>query len=209
MLLALTILYVVTLVYLSITERFRTYATIIALQGWILFAVAILRLHSLDWGDLVFILVETLVFKAIVIPAMLFGIIRRTGITRVHTASVATFNQLLMSLIALLCSIVLTYYIADTNMNMIFFGVSMYALLCGMLLIITHKRIFSHLVGFLVIENAVFMFSMAIGVEMPFLINVAILLDILISVLMLVMLIGKIGDRLHSLSSDSLTTIKD
>lgn len=209
MLLALTILYVVTLVYLSITERFRTYATIIALQGWILFAVAVLRLHSLDWGDLIFILVETLVFKAVIIPAMLFGIIRRTGITRVHAASVATFNQLLMSLTALLCSIVLTYYIADTNMNMIFFGVSMYALLCGMLLIITHKRIFSHLVGFLVIENAVFMFSMAIGVEMPFLINVAILLDILISVLMLVMLIGKIGDRLHSLSSDTLTTIKD
>ncbi len=209
MLLALTILYVVTLVYLAITERFRNYATIVGLQGWILFVVAILRLHSIEWGELLFVLTETLLFKAIIVPVLLFSIIRRTGVNKVHTAAVATFNQLLISLLALVCSIVLTYFIADTNMNMIFFGVSMYALLSGMLLIITHKRIFSHLIGFLVIENGVFLFAMAIGVEMPFLVNVAILLDILMSVLMLGLFVGKIGDKMHSLSSDSLTSIKD
>ncbi len=46
MILSLTILYVLTLIYLSITERFRNYASIIALQGWILLAVALLRLHA-------------------------------------------------------------------------------------------------------------------------------------------------------------------
>ena len=59
------------------------------------------------------------------------------------------------------------------------------------------------------IENGVFLFSMAIGVEMPFLINIAILLDILMSVLMLGLFVGKIGSRLHDLSADTLTTIKD
>lgn len=209
MLLALTLLYVVTLVYLAITERFRHYVTIIAAQGWILLAIALLRLHSVNWVELFFIVSETLIFKAIIVPRMLYGIIRRTGINKVHSASMAVFNQLLFSIMALVCSVAITYYIADTNMNMIFFGVALYALLSGMLLIVTHKRIFSHLIGFLVIENGVFLFSMAIGVEMPFLINIAILLDILISVLMLGIFIGKFGDRLHDLDSDKLTTIKD
>lgn len=40
MILPLVILYVITLVYLAITERFRNFASIIGLQGWILFAVA-------------------------------------------------------------------------------------------------------------------------------------------------------------------------
>ncbi len=209
MLLALTICYTVTLVYLSITERFRHYATIIAVQGWLLLAIALLRLQTVEWYELLFIMAETLLFKAVVMPAMLFRIIRRTGINRVHPASASVFNQLIFSIAALVCSIVITYYIADTNMNMIFFGVALYALLSGMLLIVTHKRIFSHLVGFLVIENGVFLFSMAIGAEMPFLINIAILLDILMSVLMLGMFVGRIGERLHDLDTDVLSQIKD
>ena len=209
MLLALIILYVVTLLYLSIVERFRHYAALVGLQGWLLLGVALFRLHASDWPELIFILAETLVFKAIIVPVLLTNIIRRTGIDRVHVASVATFNQLLLSLLALLCSIVITYCLADTQIDRVFFGVALYGLLSGMLLIVNHKRIFSHLVGFLVIENGVFLFSMAIGVEMPYLINIAILLDILMSVLMLGMFVGKIGQRLHDFNSDSLTSIKD
>ncbi len=82
MILPLVILYVVTLVYLSITERFRTYASIIGLQGWILFGVALLRLHRIDLPELLFISVETLLFKALLVPALLFAVIRRTHIHR-------------------------------------------------------------------------------------------------------------------------------
>lgn len=209
MLLVLVILYVVTLVYLSITERFRNYASLIAFQGWLLFAIAIMRLGEVTLFELGFVLAETLVFKAIIVPVMLYRIIRRTGINRVHNRTVSPFNQLLMSLALLICSVVITYYIADIRMNMIFFGVSLYALLSGMLLIISHKRIFSHLVGFLVIENGVFLFAMAIGVHIPYLINIAILLDILMSVLVLGLFIGKIGDKLQDLSVDTLSSIRD
>lgn len=210
MLLALIILYVVSLLYLSIIERFRHYVMIIALQGWMLLGVALLRLHASEWYELAFVVAETLVFKALILPAILHRVIRRTGINRVHTASVAVFNQLLLSMGLLLCSLVVTYYMAaDSPFDMVFFGVSLYALLSGMLLIITHKRIFSHLVGFLVIENGVFLFAMAIGVEMPYLINIAILLDILMSVLMLGMVIGRIGTRYRHMNVDNLDSLKD
>ena len=58
MLLSLIILYVITLIYLSIVERFRNYASIIAFQGWILLGIALLRLHSLDWVELSFVILE-------------------------------------------------------------------------------------------------------------------------------------------------------
>ena len=64
MILPLVILYVITLVYLAITERFRNFASIIGLQGWILFAVALLRLHAINPLELIFIAIETLAFKA-------------------------------------------------------------------------------------------------------------------------------------------------
>ena len=185
MILPLVILYVITLVYLAITERFRNFASIIGLQGWILFAVALLRLHAINPLELIFIAIETLAFKALLVPAILFAMIRKTKINRVRRSGSSQSGSLLLSLMALAVSASITYYIADSAIDLVFFGVALYALLSGLILIVLRSRIFSHMVGFLVIENGVFLFSMAIGVEMPLLINIAILLDILISVLML------------------------
>ena len=84
MILPLVILYVITLVYLAITERFRNFASIIGLQGWILFAVALLRLHAINPLELIFIAIETLAFKALLVPAILFAMIRKTKINRVR-----------------------------------------------------------------------------------------------------------------------------
>ena len=209
MILPLVILYVVTLVYLSITERFRTYASIIGLQGWILFGVALLRLHRIDLPELLFISVETLLFKALLVPALLFAVIRRTHIHRVRTSGSSQFNALLLSVGAAAAASPLTAAMADGNIDRVFFGVALYAVLSGLILIVVRSRIFSHMVGFLVIENGVFLFSMAVGTEMPFLINVAILLDIMISVLMLGIFFMRIGNKLHADDADSLTNVKD
>ena len=209
MILPLVILYVVTLVYLSITERFRTYASIIGLQGWILFGVALLRLHRIDLPELLFISVETLLFKTLLVPALLFAVIRRTHIHRVRTSGSSQFNALLLSVGAAAAAITLTAAMADGNIDRVFFGVALYAVLSGLILIVVRSRIFSHMVGFLVIENGVFLFSMAVGTERPFLINVAILLDIMISVLMLGIFFMRIGNKLHADDADSLTNVKD
>ena len=209
MILPLVILYVVSLVYLSITERFRNFASIMMLQGWLLFAIALLRLHTIAPAELGFIALETLIFKAIVVPAILFRIIRKTKINRVRTSGTSQFHALLLSLAALVVSASVTYYIADSTVDLVFFGVALYALLSGLILIVLRQRLFSHLVGFLVIENGVFLFSTAIGVEMPFLIGIAILLDILMSVLMLGVFFTKIEGKIHADDADALTHVKD
>ena len=51
MTLALVLLYVVSLVYISITERFRSYASLVGLQGWLLLAIALVRLQQIEIGS--------------------------------------------------------------------------------------------------------------------------------------------------------------
>ncbi len=208
MILSLIILYVLTLIYLSIAERFRNHTTILAIQGLLLFGIAIARLHEFHPVEMGFIIVETLVFKAIVIPAILMRVILKTKINRIHSSS-SQFGALVMSIAALIASCTITYYMADNRTDMIFFGVALYALLSGLILIVMRKRIFAHLVGFLVIENGVFLFSMAIGVEFPILINLAIMLDILISILILGMFLRRMDNDIHTDETDALTSIKD
>lgn len=209
MLLTLIILYIITLIYFSIVERFRNYSSLIAVQGWLLLGIALLRLHTLDWMELSFIITETLIFKALIVPGILMRVIKDTGINRISSTGTSQFNSLMLSITALTISAILTYYVADQTINMIFFGVALYALLTGLILIVLRSRIFTHMVGFLVIENGVFLFSMAIGVEMPLLINAAIMLDILLSVLMLGLFMTKVDKHIHTDDSDSLTHVKD
>ena len=209
MLLTLIILYIITLIYISIVERFRNYSSLIAVQGWLLLGIALLRLHTLDWMELSFIITETLIFKALIVPGILMRVIKKTGINRISSTGTSQFNSLMLSITALPISAILTFFVADQTINMIFFGVALYALLTGLILIVLRSRIFTHMVGFLVIENGVFLFSMAIGVEMPLLINAAIMLDILLSVLMLGMFMTKVDKHIHTDDSDSLTHVKD
>lgn len=208
MILSLIILYTLTLIYLSIADRFRNHASILAIQGLLLFGIAIARMHEFHPVEMSFIIVETFVFKAIVIPAILLHVIHKTKINRIHSSS-SQFGALAMSIVALVASCTITYYMADSRTDMIFFGVALYALLSGLILIVMRKRIFAHLVGFLVIENGVFLFSMAIGVELPMLINLAIMLDILISILILGMFLRRLDNDIHTDETDALTSIKD
>ncbi|MBE6182148.1 MAG: hypothetical protein E7148_05595 [Rikenellaceae bacterium] len=206
---ALILLYVVTLFYLSITERFRNFASIVSIQGWLLFAIALLRLHTINPAELAFIAIETLLFKALLVPAILFAVIRHTKINRVRTSGSSQFGALLFSLTMLAISASVTCYISDSTVDLVFFGVALYALLSGLMLIVFRSRLFFHLVGFLIIENGVFLFSMAIGVEMPLVINIAILLDVLMSVLMLGIFFTRIDNKIHADDADSLTHVKD
>ena len=208
MTLSLIILYVLTLIYLSIADRFRNHTTILTIQGVLLFGIAMARLHSFHPVEMSFIVIETLVFKAIVIPAILMRVIRKTKINRIHSAS-SQFGSLVMSIAALAASCTITYNMADEYTNIIFFGVALYALLSGLILIVMRKRIFAHLIGFLVIENGVFLFSMAIGVEFPILIHLAIMLDILVSIVMLGTFLRRMDNDMHTDESDALTSIKD
>jgi hydrogenase-4 component E len=82
--------------------------------------------------------------------------------------------------------------------------IALFTMFTGLLIIVTHKLIISHLIGFLIIENAVFIFSLAIGNKMPMMINVGILLDIFVGVLIL----GFFGLRLKP-HTNQLTMLKD
>ena len=208
MILSIIILYVLSLIYLAMADRFRSHTMILALQGLLLFGLAMARMHAFHPVEMAFIIVETLVFKAIVIPIILMQVIHKTKINRV-TSSSTQFGSLVMSIVALIASCTITYYMQNSGADTISFGVALYALLSGLILIVMRKRVFAHLVGFLVIENGVFLFSMAIGVELPMLINLAIMLDILISILVLGMFLRRMDNDMNTDESDALTSIKD
>jgi hydrogenase-4 component E len=200
----LIVLFAITLVYFASAERLVVYIRLIGLQGLLLCGIAVFELKEVNTSNLIFIACESLIFKAILTPYLLTRIINRSGVTKVHSLAMPGFYSLLFSICALFISVILANSLLNSYIDTIYITIALFTLFTGLLLIVTHKLIISHLIGFLIIENAVFLFSLAIGNEMPMMINIGILLDIFVGVLIL----GFFGLRLRP-HTNELTSLKD
>lgn len=198
------VLFAITLVYFAAAERLIIYTRIVGLQGLLLCGIAFFELKEVNSVNLIFIIAESFIFKALLIPYLLVRIIKHSGVSKVHSLAMPGFYMLIFSIFALLISVILAKSLINPFINTIYLVIALYALFTGLLLIVTHRLIISHLIGFLIIENSVFIFSLAVGNEMPMLINIGILLDIFVGVLIL----GFFGLRLKA-HTNELTMLKD
>ena len=202
------ILFAISLNYLALTERVARFITLLIIQGILLSGIAYWHLKSIDIIHLSFILLETLVVKSIGIPLFLNYLRKRNRLNRLNESKVPTFVSILILSASLLFGFLLSNYLQDTHIETIFFAVAISSVIAGLFFIISHRNVFTHLIGYLVIQNGIFLMSLSVGAEMPMLINNAILLDLFISVLVLGIFINKVGDTFQNLTVDGLSQLK-
>ena len=203
------IVFIMTLFYLSIANRMLTYVKVLALQGVLLFFVAFMQLSEINTLNLVLILLETVVFKAIAVPVFLGYILKRNNITREAEPFLPNFVSLIITTAIVVATILLSNSIQDTHLDKMFFVVALSTLFTGLYFIASRRKIITHVMGYMVIENGVFVLSMAVGNEMPMMVNLGVMLDIFASVLILGIFLNKIGDVFKDVDVDQLTNLKD
>ncbi len=205
----LLIVFIITLFYFAIANRMLTYIRVLALQGVLLFGVAFLQLSEINTLNLVLILLETIVFKSIAAPAFLAYILKKNRITREAEPFLPHFVSLIIVTSIVVCTILLSHSINDKNLDKMFFVVALSSLLSGLYIIASRRKIITHVMGYLMIENGVFVLSLAVGNEMPVMVNLGIMLDIFVSVLILGIFMNKIGDVFKDVDVDQLNSLKD
>jgi hydrogenase-4 component E len=198
-----------SLLYISIANRLYTYLNILVFQGFILFGVTFLTLTKISGINLMLILLETIVFKALAVPWFINYVIKRNGITREAEPYLPNFVSLIIVTFITVSTIILSSSIKDANLDKTFFVVALSTIFTGLYLIVTRKKIITHVIGYLIIENGVFVLSLAVGNEMPMLVNLGIMLDIFASVLILGVFFNRIGDLLKDPDVHHLRTLKD
>lgn len=209
MVIVLIVLFAATLVYFFLSERVSNFIWLLSVQGVILFGIAFNNLLHIQPLGLILILLETLIVKAIVIPWFLNRLRQKNELKRVHESQVPVFYSLIIISAILIGSFLLSYTIDNEIIQLRFFTVALATVIGGMYFIVIHKNIFSHLVGFLIIENGTFLLSLAVGGEMPFLVSLAVLLDVLIAVLVIGVFLNKVRDSFDTISVSKLNKLKD
>lgn len=198
-----------TLLYISIANRLNTYLNILVLQGFILFGVTFLTLTKISTLNLILIMLETIVFKALAVPWFIKYVIKRNRITRETEPYLPNFVSLIIVTFITVAAILLASSIKVANLDKTFFVVALSTIFTGLYLIVTRKKIITHVIGYIIIENGVFVLSLAVGNEMAMMVNLGIMLDIFASVLILGVFFNRIGDFLRDPDINQLRNLKD
>jgi hydrogenase-4 component E len=209
MLHVLLIVFLISLFYLAIANRMTSYVKLLALQGILLFFVAFLELKHINTVNLILILLETIIFKSLAVPIFINYILKRNNITREAEPFVPNFVSLIITTVIVVTTIILSNTMEESYLDKMYFVVALSTLFTGLYFIASRRKIITHVMGYLVIENGVFVLSLAVGNEMPMLVNLGIMLDIFASVLILGIFLNKIGDVFKDIDVNQLTNLKD
>lgn len=209
----LIIVFIVSLIYLAKVEMVKSYFSLMALQGVLLFGLAYLELKEIDLLHLILILLETLVFKAIFVPLFLQRI-TKNQIHRHHNKPVKGYYSVLITVIIIIVCFMISYAIHDelkvnADQQVKYFTAAISSILVGLFIAISNRDLVTHLISYLVLENGIFLLSLALGSEMPMFVNAAILLDIFTSVLIMGIFFNRMKDYFKNADAGQLSQLKD
>ena len=155
--------------------------------------------------------VLTIVLKVIFVPLLLRYFVRKLNI-RHKVTSIKHPLLLLLGAAAL----VLFCYRLIIPINTVSWthdnntiAVAMAVMLLGMLLLITHRKAISHVIGFMSMENGIFFAALVATKGMPMLVEIGIIVDVLVAALLFGVLFLRLRCSIDSLDVDRLNLLRE
>ncbi|MFQ5487500.1 MAG: formate hydrogenlyase [Gammaproteobacteria bacterium] len=151
----------------------------------------------------------TFVLKALLIPWMLHRLVRRLELER-HVDAVAHPAWVLMAGAAL---VIFSYWVAlpivklelVATRNML--SVSLAVVLIGLLIMVTRRQAVTQVIGFMSMENGLFLAAMAATHGMPLVVELGIAFDVLVAAVLFGVFFFHIRESIDSLDVDRLNRL--
>ena len=150
--------------------------------------------------------------KGIVFPRLLFRTLRTVNIRH----EVEPFVGYTASLLAGIGILALSLWVAgglqlptSQQLSPLVLPIALSTILTGLFLIVGRRKALMQVVGYLVMENGIYIFGIAVAQEVPFLVETGILLDVFVAVFLMGIAIFHINRQFDHIDVEKLTSLKD
>ena len=192
------------------TSRVAAVIRAVAFQGLLLGSLPLLAMHPLRL-EIAAVSAVTAALKGFVIPAMLFRAMRQVHIKREVEPFIGPI--LSMTLGALATGLALAFAarlpLLPAHASSLLVPASLSTVLTGFILLATRLKAISQVVGYLVMENGIFIFGLLLLEAMPFLVEMGALLDLFVGVFVICIIINHINRAFDSISTRHLATLRE
>jgi len=192
------------------SSRIATVVRAVGFQG-VLLAVVTVAAHRDPEPGIVVMAVASAAIKGWLIPRMLFQALRQVAIKREVEPSVGLLPSLLLGAFATVAAVVGTSRLplADDRLGPLLVPASLATIAAGFLLLTTRRKAISQVLGYLFLENGIFLFGLLLVRAMPFLVEAGILLDLFVGIFVLTIIIHHINREFSSLDTRRMSLLKD
>jgi len=192
-------------------SRIRGVINAVALQGAVLGILA-LFVHPEIGARVILLVAVTVALKGLVIPRFLLHALREANIQDEVKPGVGSFmGSLLLGAVGTGLAMVFadTLPLAEKHKHLLLVPASLATVWTGFLMLTTRKRAIMQVLGYLLLENGIFLFGLLLLEATPFLVEVGILLDLFTGVFVMGIIIHHISREFASTSTEHLTELKE
>ncbi|MDD3117622.1 MAG: hypothetical protein PHQ27_00435 [Victivallales bacterium] len=204
------ILFAVTMLWVAASSRLELYARMLGWQGVLLFVVALGNIAPEEKFTLAFVAVETLLLKGLVIPMYLIRVIRRNEIRRETEPYLPNLYSLAVAVGLTAVGFVLAFLVrlGHHPVHPCLFGAAVAVILNALFILLTRKKFITHIIAFVFLENGIFLLSLAVAGEMPFVVNLGVMLDVFMWVLLAGVFVRTMKDAIPGQHIDKLRGLR-
>ncbi len=206
------ILVVVLDFFLLASSRLKAVIRAAAAQGALLSALALLLARGeTHVGHTLALSVGALVVKCIAIPWLMTWAIRETSIRREVEPIVGFVPSLVLGAVgvALAFAFSSAMPIPLPEKHAFLVPTALSTVWTGLLLVVSRRKAVTQVIGFLVLENGVFVFGLLLSDFMPTMVEAGVLLDLFAAVFVMGIVMFHINREFSSLDTEKLSALKD
>jgi hydrogenase-4 component E len=191
-------------------SRIRGVINATALQGVLLGTFPLLVQSEIGVRGILLIVV-TIGLKGFIIPGLLVHAMREANIQHEVNPVVNYMSSLLLGAVGTGLAMVFSHTLplAEQHSDLLLVPASLSTVWTGFLLLTTRRKAIMQVVGYLLLENGIFLFGLLLLEAMPFLVEVGVLLDLFTGVFVMGIIIHQISREFASISTEHLTELKE
>jgi hydrogenase-4 component E len=192
-------------------SRIRAVINTVALQGILLGIMPLLLPHHEIGVRNILLIVVTVGLKGFVIPGFLVRAMREANIQHEVNPVVNYMSSLLLGAVGTGLALVFSYTLplAGKDSGYLIVPASLATVWTGFLMLTTRRKAIMQVLGYLLLENGIFLFGLLLLEAMPFLVEVGVLLDLFTGVFVMGIIIHHISREFASTSTEHLTELKE
>lgn len=209
--LADTLLLLVLLTNIALLAATRLSFTIraAAVQG-VLLGVLPLAIHHPWTAHSLVIAVGTTAVKGVFLPSFLLWAIREAAVRREVEPSLGPLSSITAGVLAVGLALALSAVLPVSEPVPPFLvAISLATLMTGLLVLTTRRKAMSQVVGYILLENGVYLFGLVLSGRVPLLVEMGVLLDLVVGVFIMGLVVFHMNRELESLDSARLSELRD
>jgi hydrogenase-4 component E len=194
------------------SSRLRASIRMVALQGALLALLPVLLATDAHaTGHVIALAVGALLVKGLGIPWAMLWALREASIRREQEPIVGFVPSLVLGAVG----VVLAFAFAgglplpSAEKHSLLVPTSLATVWTGLLLVVSRRKAVAQVLGFLVLENGVFVFGVLLTDFMPAMVEAGVLLDLFAAVFVMGIVMFHINREFSSLDTEKLSALKD